>query len=768
MVFGDVLLWLAAGATAAALLIYLAETLSDWKLPALGRRVYGLSALLITGAAGLLLMALLNERYDIAYVYGYTSRELPLVYRISAFWAGPQGSFLLWALIGAWMGVFLARSARSRENSSMVFWCLAQLVLLTMLVSQSPFASLGQPADDGQGLNPILQNPWMAIHPPLLFVGFAAATVAACLAAGALLTGRLGNWAKAALPWASFAWLTLGVGIILGGLWAYEVLGWGGYWGWDPVENSSLVPWITGTVLLHGLILQRRKKTCERPNIIFALLTYLLVLYSTFLTRSGVLGDFSVHSFADLGVTAVLGSMIAALTIAFAGLLVWRWRRMAAPPIIESPDGKESNLYFTQWVLTGIAALVLLGTSTPVITTILNPERPRGVDAHFYNTTTGPLAVVVLALVALCPLMAWSAKARPREAASPKGRWIGPAVLGALIVAAVLLMLFGLVWGMLLTVALVSLLAAGVNVFWFVRSSMVAGLMQSSMYLAHAGFALMFFGIAGSNLGLVPQAMRLEEGGKAGRAYGWTVRLDRVHSPAPQVLAADLSLRNPRGKWQKVQLTGAEMPGGGHAFKPFIHRGPLRDTYFAPEQMEESERAGAGAGASDDETPALANSEEITPAFIAGAAGARGQSAATQDGRVVVDVVSMSVEERTVRFTVSVGGGAAKEVSLTRGETREVDGCKVQFASFGQMEASEDGGTKVELIVRVARPGVSPAPAAAAAPPESGQPRAGYVSLRVSDKPLMTLMWTGVLIMSIGSLLAAVRRFREKAAREEE
>lgn len=762
MAFGDVLLWLAASATAAAFLIYLAETLSGWKLPALGRRMYGLSALLTTGAAGLLLMLLLSERYDIAYVYGYTSRGLPLVYRISAFWAGPQGSFLLWALIGAWMGVFLARSARSRENSSMVFWCLAQLALLVMLVSQSPFAPLGQPADDGQGLNPILQNPWMAIHPPLLFVGFAAATVAACLAAGALLTGRLGNWAKAALPWASFAWLTLGAGIILGGLWAYEVLGWGGYWGWDPVENSSLVPWITGTVLLHGLILQRRKKTCERPNIIFALLTYLLVLYSTFLTRSGVLGDFSVHSFADLGVTAVLGSMMAALTIVFAGLLVWRWRRMAAPPIIESPDGKESNLYFTQWVLAGIAAFVLIGTSTPVITTILNPERPRGVDAHFYNTTTGPLAAVVLALVALCPLMAWSAKARPREAASPQGRWIGPAVLGALIASAVL---FGPAWGMLLTVALVSLLAAGVNVFWFLRSSMAAGLMQSSMHLAHAGFALMFFGIAGSNLGLTPQAMRLEEGGKAGRAYGWTVRLDRVHSPAPRVLAASLSLRSPRGKWWKVQLTGAEMPGGGYAFTPFIHRGPLRDTYFAPEQMEEAAAPGASAA---EEPTALANSEEITPAFIAGAAGARSQSAATQDGRVVVNVVSMSVEERTVRFTVSVDGGAAKEVSLIRGETREVDGSKIQFVSFGQMEASEDGGTKVALIVRVARPGVAPAPLAAAADPEGGQPRAGYVSLRVSDKPLMTLMWTGVLIMGIGSLLAAVRRFREKAAREEE
>ncbi len=510
---GDLSLWLAAAALVLSLALNLRAVLTGSSSSLRAARLgYLVSVAGFTAASGVLWVLLFGHRFDVAYVYGYTSRDLPAGYLLSAFWAGPEGSFLFWALVGAWTGIFVSRTAKDLEPAAMAFWCLFQGLLSAMLLINSPFAPLGASPPDGAGLNPILQDPWMAIHPPVLFVGFVVFSVPAAFAAAGLVTGRFDRWAALSLPWASLGWLSLGAGLVLGGLWAYETLGWGGYWGWDPVENSSLVPWLTGTVLLHGLILQRLRGTAQRPNVIYALLTYVLILYSTFLTRSGVLGDFSVHSFSALGVAGVLAGAIGAVIAVFIGLLIWRFSRIPAPSIVEDGSGKEMNHYLTSWVLSGIAFFVLLGTSTPLITGLLDPERPSGVQTRFYNVTGAPLAFALLVLIALCPLMSWSPRAAKDAAARAVGKVCGLAAVAAFAAVLVLLFTLGAVRGSLWSLGILGAAALAVNGWRFLRASATAGVLAAGAYLAHAGVGLMFVGIAGSNLGHPEESVQLHPG----------------------------------------------------------------------------------------------------------------------------------------------------------------------------------------------------------------------------------------------------------------
>ncbi|MBI3944802.1 MAG: cytochrome c biogenesis protein CcsA, partial [Armatimonadetes bacterium] len=216
------------------------------------RGSFVVSALAVLAASVALMYAFLAGRYDIQYVAGYSSSDLPLIYRISAFWAGQEGSFLLWALMGAAIGLALMRQAGSWEGPLMALFNATQAFLLLLMVIRSPFAPGDPGAVEGHGLNPLLQDPWMAIHPPLIFLGYAALAVPFVFAIAALLRRDYDGWVARALPWTLFAWVGLGAGIFVGGYWAYRVLGWGGYWGWDPEEKASHIPWLLATALLHG------------------------------------------------------------------------------------------------------------------------------------------------------------------------------------------------------------------------------------------------------------------------------------------------------------------------------------------------------------------------------------------------------------------------------------------------------------------------------------------------------------------------------------
>ncbi len=271
----------------------------------LGRGGYHVMAVSVMVASAALLILIVKHQFQFHYVWSYSSRDLPLGLLMSTFFAGQEGSFLLWALMTILIGVVLMPYTEKHgyEKEVMPIFTLIGSFLLLLTITKNPFALIDAaviPAD-GRGLNPLLQNFWMQIHPPVLFAGFAAVSVPFAWAVGALIKKQHQEWIDRAFPWVVGGSMILGMGIMLGGYWAYETLGWGGWWGWDPVENSSLLPWIVCTALVHSMLVQKRTKGLMMTNYVLAIITFVLVLYSTFLTRSGVLGDASVHSFVDPG-----------------------------------------------------------------------------------------------------------------------------------------------------------------------------------------------------------------------------------------------------------------------------------------------------------------------------------------------------------------------------------------------------------------------------------------------------------------------------------
>lgn len=366
---------------------------------------YYITVALISVASLFLFYLFVTYQFKYKYVYGYSSRDLPLGYLISSFWAGQEGSFLFWTLINSWLGIIFIKTSRQFEVRGMFFFSIIQAFFLLILIKASPFATFAQTPPDGSGLNPLLQNFWMVIHPPVLFIGYAAAAFTFILAIAALIQKDFENWTKHALPWTVFTSLTLGAGIILGAFWAYETLGWGGYWGWDPVENSSLIPWLMVLALLHSLVVQNMKGSLKKTNFVLAILTFLLVIYATFLTRSGVLSDFSVHSFSDLGInTFLIAFMLTVFFIGF-GIFFNHLKLIPDTPIDKSILNKENGLIISVIVFIGMAFLTFIGTSSPILTGLLG--KPSQVDTSFYNKVNLWPAIFMALFLGIIPFLAW-------------------------------------------------------------------------------------------------------------------------------------------------------------------------------------------------------------------------------------------------------------------------------------------------------------------------------------------------------------------------
>ena len=371
----------------------------------LARSGFYAMAALVSAASILLMYLLLSHQFQVEYVYRYSSRSLPLGYLVSTFWAGQEGSFLLWALLIALMGLIFTKTARQFEAVAMLVVNVVQGFFLAILIKASPFALLPQTPADGAGLNPLLQDPWMVIHPPMLFIGYAAVTFPFALAVAALARRAYKEFIAQALPWTLFASLTLGAGIIIGGYWAYKVLGWGGYWGWDPVENSSLIPWLTVLALLHGLLVQKITGSLVKTNFFLSIVTFVLVIYATFLTRSGVLADFSVHSFQDLGINLYLILfMLASLGIGF-GMFFRRRQEIKAPPIKFNELNRESIILASLFVFAVSAVLTFLGTSSPIFTGLVG--NPAQVDISFYNKVHLPIGILMALILGFAPFLRW-------------------------------------------------------------------------------------------------------------------------------------------------------------------------------------------------------------------------------------------------------------------------------------------------------------------------------------------------------------------------
>src|SRR5438552_3103206 len=332
---------------------------------------------------------------------------MPAHYVYAAFWGGQEGTFLLWGLLTCTLGLLLMRVKHPLVTPAMFFVNLPAVLLGFVTVMRGPFLEFppGQTPVDGNGLNPLLQDPWMTIHPPVLFTGFSSLVMPFAIAMAALVRREYDGWIKLVLPWVVFSTAVLATGFIMGGVWAYKVLGWGGYWGWDPVENGSFIPWLSNIALLHGLLVQRVTGSLRRTNFFLAVTSYVLVLYASFLTRSGVLADFSVHSFVNLGLNGFLLAFLFVIMIVGYGTLLYRLRDIPGPAQPLGNFSRESMMWLGQLVFMLMCALTAVGMSAPLITRLFGP--PSNVQTSYYNLVNAPLAVALGLLLGLAPLMRW-------------------------------------------------------------------------------------------------------------------------------------------------------------------------------------------------------------------------------------------------------------------------------------------------------------------------------------------------------------------------
>jgi len=381
------------------------------------RQLFYLTTILLFFALMFLLSAFLNDEFKYLYVYQNSSRSLPPIYKFAAVWAGKEGSFLLWAFILNITGVIVTRTEHKNENIIMAVITMTQIFILLLLIAESPFRFIWDaypehfkagivPMDmDGEGMNPLLIDPWMVVHPPVLFLGYATATVPFGYAVAALLKKEYKEWIKPAYPWVLFSLVTLGVGIFLGGYWAYKVLGWGGFWGWDPVENSSLIPWLVVVALMHGMLIQKRKGSLVKTNLILAMAYFILVFYSTFLTRSGVLSNFSVHSFGAGGISGYLLYFIIFYLFISVFLMVKGYKGIESAALSNRIWTWENLTVYGLMTLVIYSLIILAGTSMPIISGLF-VENPTAVTERFYNNLSVPLGLLIMGLMVAATIAA--------------------------------------------------------------------------------------------------------------------------------------------------------------------------------------------------------------------------------------------------------------------------------------------------------------------------------------------------------------------------
>jgi cytochrome c-type biogenesis protein CcmF len=475
------------------------------------RGLYAATGFVVLASAGLW-TALLTSDFSVRYVASYTSANLPIVYKISAFWGGQAGSMLFWCLVLA--GYAAAATFTNRKtNRALMPWvtgtnaAVLLFFVLTTVIASNPFERLDWVPPDGRGLNPQLQNPAMAIHPPMLYLGYVATAIPFGFAIAALITRRLdAEWLGAVRRWALISWVFLTLGIVLGMWWAYVELGWGGYWMWDPVENASLLPWLTGTAFLHSIMIQEKRGMLRKWNVVLVVSTFLLSILGTFITRSGVIQ--SVHSFAQSNV----GHWFAWFLVLAIAVTIWlvsiRLKDLESKAELEAMISREAAFLYNNLVLVGIAFSVLWGTLFPILS-----EWVRGtkitVGESFFNAVNVPLGLLLLALTGIGPLIAW----RRASVKNIQRQFAGPAFFG--VVAAAGLYILGIrglyplmAWGLSAFVAgtIIQEFYKGIgarmkmhgeNVIFAFINLVARNRRRYGGYIVHAGIVILFAAFAG-------------------------------------------------------------------------------------------------------------------------------------------------------------------------------------------------------------------------------------------------------------------------------
>lgn len=806
---GELLLliaFVASLASGAAFFLAARDERSAARWTAIARGGWWAMGAAVLAASGLLLWLLLTHQYQFAYVYRNTSNDQPLKYLVSAFWSGQEGSFMLWSLTSLAMGSAVLLLAPKRwRRPVMAVVAVSQVFLLSMVVGlklgplavgASPFETLAEampqapifqqnpgfvPAD-GTGLNDLLQNPWMVIHPPVLFTGFAAMLIPFAFAVTALWKKRYTSWVKPALPWMLFGVMILGTGVAMGGYWAYVTLNFGGYWAWDPVENASLVPWLVGIAALHTMLVQKKSGHAQKASLLLAVLSYMLVVYSTFLTRSGILGDASVHSFVDLGLYNQLLLWILAMGAVGFGLFAWRYRALPTPDGEPRTLSREFMIFCGAMLLCAVAAVVTVGTSSPILGRLFRAD-PSSVPQAFYNTWTLPLALGMVFLAGLGQLFWWN-----KMTVENLNRVLLGPITGAVVATVAVLILtpfveqtvsplppasenvaaaqMGLVSGLgdfwaaygqgLLLILLVfagffALFGNGL-VLWRIgrgNPKMAGGA------TAHVGFALVILGIISSSAFSDPIAPRgLNQDGEPRASF--VLAKDQTQTVDGYRVTYAGKEKNERGRG--VYVLRFQDPSGKHfTLRPVAYEGAQKQWFMHPDVRMFFEKDIYAA---------------VTPREATGAAGGEGGEITLRKderrtlGNEAFDVrfagFSTNVDPARAPDGAQLAVAANLEVTNREtGKTRRLQPLYVVMQDrserYGQMKIKDWGltltftGMNVDSgAARLAIEGVDVMPD-------------DWLVVQAYEKPFIGVLWVGILLLSAGLGLSMYRRTRDLA-----
>ncbi|HET7341066.1 MAG TPA: heme lyase CcmF/NrfE family subunit [Methylomirabilota bacterium] len=497
---------------------------------------------IVTACILLLVYAFLTFDFSVKYVATNTNLGTPFYYRITAVWGALEGSIILWTwMLSAYTLLVVLRHRTSARElypwALTVMLSVTSFFLMVMTIAAPLFARLSPVPPDGRGLNPLLQDSGMITHPVALYLGFTGFTVPFAFAVAALITGRVGDfWITTTRRWTIFAWYFLSLGLLIGGWWSYHVLGWGGYWAWDPVENAAFMPWLTGTAFLHSVMIQERRRMLRLWNLALVVMTFCLTLFGTFLTRSGVIA--SVHAFTQGAIGIFFLSFLALVLLTALALIAWRWDDLAAQGMLDSVVSRESAFLLNNVLLVAAAFTVFFGTVFPLLS-----EAVRGVKvsvgAPFFNSVNVPVFLSLIFLMGVGPLIAW----RRASLDNLKRNFLVPVAIG--VVAALIFRVLGVrsalaVLSLALTVFVASTIA--VDLFRATRARRrmgeralpaLGGLLlrhnrRYGGFIVHLAVLVVAVGVTGSQAWSLHTETTLQKGQEAELA-GYRVRFEGLH-----------------------------------------------------------------------------------------------------------------------------------------------------------------------------------------------------------------------------------------------
>lgn len=513
---------------------------------------------LILVATVALVYLLITLDFSLKYVALNTSTDLPVIYRVTSLWAGQAGSLLLWCLVLALYTAIVVIQGRNKNRELMPYvtaTLAAVLIFFIFIIGfvESPFEKLPFTPAEGRGLNPILQNAYMAIHPLTLYLGYVGVTVPFAFGMGALLSGRLGDeWIRLSRKWALIAWTFLAVGLLLGARWAYLELGWGGYWAWDPVENAAFMPWLAATAFIHSVMIQEKKGMLKKWNMILIILTFFLAIFGTFITRSGIIS--SVHSFAQSDIGPLFLGFIAFILLFSFAMFIYRANELETENQFDSLLSRESAFIFNNLLFLGAAFTVFLGTIFPIISEAVTGQKIL-VGAPYFNSVNVPIALVLIFLMGVGPLISWRKASRENLIKN----FMLPVILGLL--TALLLVALGIRdITAVISYALCAFVMATVLTEFYkgvrVRSKrgenpllafsrlVSRNKRRYGGYIVHIGVVLVVIGVTSSSVFVTEKMVTLREG-ESTQLRDYTLRFDGIEqytTDAKNATAAELTV----------------------------------------------------------------------------------------------------------------------------------------------------------------------------------------------------------------------------------